>query len=168
MAALARASGGGLGAHILDKKGHKKGLMPFGMTWLPELLFGLVIGCAVAYQHGIVWLLPAAYWSYFMMERGHGTVYQMNGWQSSDPNRKDSIEIPIRPIFKLFGWSIYHPSYSWACMGLKGFMIGLPLFPFGALLAVLWPLSYAVKNSIWGEYLSGAFTGLCLVLYLCL
>lgn len=165
MAALARASGGGLGAHVLDS--HKDGgKSPFNLTWLPEALFGLCIGLVCGYEYGWIWTLPAAAWSYIFMQSGHGTFYNMKGWQSSNPDRIQKLEYIIRPIFRLFNWSIYTPRYSWFCMGLKGFLIGLPLMPFGALLAVLWPASYALKGSELGEWLSGASVGLCIVLLL--
>lgn len=155
MAFLARASGGGVGAHHLDR---------FKATWLPEAIFALCIGLAAGHEFGWWWTLTAI-WSYLAMQAGHGTFYQMNGWESSNPDRIQKIEYIIRPVFKLFNWSIYRPSYSWACMGLKGLAIGLPLFPYGLLLAVLWPLAYT-RGTVSGEYLSGAFTGLCLVLWL--
>lgn len=167
MSALARASGGGLGAHILDAR-KDGGKSPFNLTWLPEALFGLCIGLATGYEYGWLWTLPAFAWSYIFMQSGHGTFYNMQGWQSSNPDRKQTLEYVVRPVFNLFGWSIYTPRYSWACMGLKGAMIGLPLFPFGLLLAFLWPLAYAIKDSELGEWLSGAFTGLCIVLFLAL
>lgn len=165
---LARQSGGGLGAHILGKREEgKKGIMPVSLTWLPEFLLGATVG-AVLYMQGLAWHLAiaAALWVYFWMERGHGTVYKMRGWESKDPNRKDGVEILMRPVFNLLGWSIYTQRYSWACMGFKGFMMGLPLFPFGLLLAFLWPASYAFKkgDTRLGEYLSGASLGLCAVL----
>lgn len=165
MALLARASGGGVGAHILDSR-KDGGVMPFNLTWIPESLFAFTIGVVSSSHFGYGWLPFAVIFAYLAMQSGHGTFYNMRGWESANPDRKQSIEYVVRPIFNMFGWSIYKPAYSWACMGLKGMAIGLVLFPFGLLLAFLWPASYAIKGPVWGEYLSGAFTGLCLVLYL--
>lgn len=150
MAFLARLSGGGSFASKIP-------------SWIPEAVFAGLIGLAAAICWGW-WFAFTAIWSYFWMQAGHGTVYNMKGWASRDPNRIQTIEKIIRPLFLKLGGDIRTPLYSWLCMGFKGLMIGLPLFPFGLLLAVLWPASYAVKDTVWGEWLSGAATGVCMCL----
>lgn len=156
MAALARASGGGIGAHHLSR---------YNLTWLPEAVFASIIGIVAAMEHGYLHGIVSALAAYIFFQAGHGTVYGMKGWQSSNPNRIQTLERPIRPIFNLFGWSIYTPAYSWAVMGFKGLLIGLPIFPFGLPLSFLWPASYLAGHEK-GEWLSGASVGLCLVVFL--
>lgn len=151
MAAIARASGMG----VIYK-------VP---SWVPEALFGIIIGLASSYHFGY-WGYLGAVWSYIWMQSGHGAFYNMKGWQSSDSDRMQTIEKIVRPLFLKFGGNIHTPLYSWLCMGFKGLMIGLPLFPFGLFLALFWPASYAIRDHVWGEWLSGAFTGICIVLFL--
>ena len=155
-AALSRASGGGIGAHILDKKGEKRGRMPFNMTWLPEAILAILAGAVWGIVNAtVLWAIPVAAYIYIIWQSGHGTVYNMKGWDSKDPTRIQTIEWPIRIIFNLFRWNIRTPAYSWAVMGFKGFLIGLPFFPFGVPLAILWPASYAYRDTKAGEWLSG-------------
>lgn len=175
MAYLARSAGGG----------------QFGRSvWspLPEMLFGLVIGAAVWLNAGHWYCgAAAALWSYFNMEAGHGNFYAMKGSQGTRIQKLELFKFPqwtrgqfvwvqstrwgFRPLYeKLFG-DITHPGYSWFMMGVKGTLIGLPLFPFGLLLAVLWPASYylgfrIIKRDPAPEWYSGGSAGLCVALYL--
>lgn len=164
LAALSRMAGGGLGAWIFDKK-EKGGLTPFNLTWVPEAVFSIIAAVSFYHDSHLIIQSIAALWIYVAIQLGHGTIYNMKGWQSSNPNRIQTIEYPVRPVFRIFKWSIYTPGYSWACMGFKGFLIGLPLFPLGLLLIVLWPLSYAIRGPVLGEWLSGAALGVCLLLW---
>lgn len=178
MALLARMGGGGW-------------IAPKLWSRLPELIFAIPFGAssyflaALIYDtfgfalpdwlptglHNFIWAnqgwIPAIVgilgWqmSYWAMEMGHGTVYRMQGWDSKDPNRVQSIERLVRLVYK---GDIRKPLYSWLCMGFKGFAIGLAAFPFGLLLSLLWPfayyLGYKIGNTEASEKISGAFAGL--------
>ena len=80
--------------------------------------------------------------------------------------RTQTLDKIVIPICRLFGWEVQGTEYSWVFMGLKGFLIGLLLFPYGLILAVLWPLSYYIGLRLvppqWGlhEWLSGAGVGM--------
>jgi hypothetical protein len=162
---MARASGGGLFAPWLKNK-----LGSFGGR-LPEIMFSMPFGYCLYMSSGLwhVGVLGAIF-SFLAMETGHGTVYGMNGYHSSQEGRIQTIEKIIRPIYLKFGGDIYSPLYSWICMGFKGLLIGLAAFPFGLLLAILWPFSYWVGkvegNTEISEWVSGMMAGL--VIYLTL
>lgn len=155
---LARMSGGGFGASKF-------------WSHLPELTFASVIAYyAAVYSHTDWFFVPAVLWSFFAMETGHGTFYAMDGY-GADGKRKQHLEIVFRPLYLLFKGDIYKPLYSWYMMGIKGFLIALPLGPIAALLnAFLWPFSYWLgfkieNNPEEAELLSGLFLGsiiLCL------
>lgn len=155
---LARQSGGGIGARHLDK---------INATWLPELIFAAVLAY---FAPSLYWFIPALVWSYIWMQSGHGTFYNMLGYNSpNDPDRIQTIEKIVRPVYNLFSGNIGHPAYSWVCMGFKGAMIAVPLgFTAVAVNAILWPLAYYIGNRIAGrneiaECLSGAFLGLIII-----
>lgn len=152
MSILARMSGGGLGA---DK------------IWgrLPELLFALVFSLASFKLYGVWWVSVLFFIeSYFAMEMGHGTFYEMKGYVYSEVNgkpRKQLIEYFVRPFY--FG-NIEDPLYSWVCMAVKGFLIALPLGLLSPINAIMWPLSYwigvkIIKNIEYGEWFSGGLSG---------
>lgn len=159
MAFLARASGGGLFADRVWSR-------------LPELLFSLPFGYAAYATTGRWWMGMIGWlWSFVAMELGHGTVYGMSGYRSGVAGRIQTIERLVRPIYTRLGGSIYHPLYSWLCMGLKGLLIGLPLGIFAPLIAVLWPAAYWVGHRVENqpevaEWLSGMFAGLVVFLAL--
>lgn len=156
---MARASGGGLFANKVWSR-------------LPEIIFAVPFGYCAYHTSGLWYVgLIGFITSYFAMEMGHGTIYGMTGWRSDDPDRIQTIEKIVRPIYIKLGGNIYNPLYSWVCMGLKGLLIGLAAFPFGLLLAALWPFSYWIghrveKNPAVAEWVSGMMAGL--VIYLTL
>lgn len=164
MALMARLSGGGLFADRVWSR-------------LPELLFTLPFG-VVAHHLTDSYTLSSLAWfcSYFAMEMGHGTFYKMKGYDDHnrpDPNvpRIQTLERIFRPVYNLTGWSIHSPKYSWFMMAIKGLLIGLPAFPYGLTLTVLWPLAYYAgkhdgQDTKTGEWLSGVFAGL--VIYMSL
>lgn len=140
--------------------------LPKKFSWIPEAIMGLIIAGAVSLHYGNWWIFaPVSVFSFFMINLGHGTIYKMTGWQSSDPNRKQTLEYVVRLFYK----DIHTPLYSWLCMGFKGFLIGLPLFPLGLSLSILWPVAYYLGNvklghNKWAEAISGVFLGICLAL----
>lgn len=150
---------------------HGSGVMPGMGTFLLKTLFGLPFGlCAYLLTGSLVvgligWAVSATAYAV-----GHGTVYAMRGYDSpSAPDRIEVLERIVRPVWAALGLDIARPAYSWAVMGLKGLLIGLPTGPGALALAVLWPASYwigrraeANLNEV-AEYLSGCAAG-CVVL----
>lgn len=150
---------------------HGGGLWPDFPKLPLKILFGAPFGAATYLLTGspaaglIGWVVSASAYAL-----GHGTVYAMRGYDSpSDPTRIERLELIVRPIWVMAGWNIHSPAYSWACMGLKGALIGAATGPGALALAVLWPASYWVGrraeadiNEV-AEYLSGCAAG-CVVL----
>lgn len=160
MAITARQSGGGLYADKLPK-------------FLPELFFAAGFGYAAFQYGGWIAALLATAWSYLWMQTGHGTFYMMRGYHDHnrpDPDkpRKQTLEYVVEPVFNWLGVSKLHPSYSWACMGLKGFLIGLPVG--GLPLAIMWPCAYwagaKLKNHALSELLAGAVAGVAIYIFM--
>ena len=171
--------------------------MPVNLSMLPEMVFGLLMAiptwgmglelldyfnlltpdwyCKLGAN--VVFYLMAAAWSYLWMETGHGIAYRM-GWDpdSAKGTRKQRLSIVIDPICKLFNIELGGALYCWLFMGLKGLLIGLPCYPYGLWLALLWPFSYYVGHVLRGlegenpsateigEYLTGMFSAFVLTL----
>lgn len=194
MTAMSRLSGGGLGAHLLNKKGavdesgkDKGGIMPVDLSRLPEVLFGAGFGATILLI-STNWYVAAAatVWAFAWMETGHGTAYTMGRNpalatridQKTGKPRKQTLSIVIDLLCDIFRQPLGGAFYSWTFMGLKGLLIGLAAFPFGIGLAILWPLAYEIgwrssenfrrKTNLCeteiGEYISGFFAGLVLFL----
>lgn len=169
MSVLARASGGGIVP------------LPAVLSRLPELLFagGISVG-VYALHHSLLLSLLALLWSYIWMETGHGTAFHMaRNPTSAQGDRKQTLSRVIDPLCRAVGAPLGGVFYCWTFMGLKGLLIGLPLFPFGLPLVVLWPLAYELgirleeanvtsERGMAGEWWAGAFTGLLLGLSLIL
>lgn len=160
MAIASRMSGGGLGASKVWSR-------------LPELLLSLPLGyCAYAttdkWYLGVIGFIV----SFFAMELGHGTAYKMTGYDDFGKGRMQTLDKVLQPFYVNLGGNLKSPLYSWLFMGIKGLLIGLAAFPFGLLLAILWPLSYWLGqvveelNEPVAGYLSGMFAGLLIVLSL--
>ncbi|MEA4836864.1 MAG: hypothetical protein VB101_01075 [Rhodospirillaceae bacterium] len=146
---------------------HGGGLWPDFPKLPLKILFGAPFGAAAYLLTGspvvglIGWAVTATAYAV-----GHGTVYGMRGYDSPrDPNRIERLELIIRPIWQAVGWDISRPAYSWAVMGVKGLLIGLPTGPGALALAVLWPASYwigrrveADRNEV-AEWVSGCAAG---------
>lgn len=152
MAAIGRMCGGGLGAEKLRKKGSPEGgVMPYNLSWIPEVLFGLGLGLPVTMvlkQHEL-WLFMAALvgagcsaWSYGWMETGHRNAYSFL-FKNFNPWKPHTLDPVVQKICRQLGVKVWSKQYCWVFMGVKGFLIGLPIFPFGLLLTVIWPAWYA-------------------------
>lgn len=148
---------------------------------VPEIIFGLIIGCVSGYLNswGWYWWILASVWSFVAMETGHGTFYKMIGYD--DHNRPDdepdkprvqTLEKIFRPLFLLFKGDINNPSYSWFMMSIKGGLIAFPLGALPVILnAILWPTAYWIghrklNSPKYAEWISGAFIGLILGIYI--
>lgn len=170
MAAMARASGGGLNVTKL----------PIWCNRVPELLFALPFGYAAFVASGSVWCGLACWlWSFIAMELGHGNAYHMGAKQHDFPDRRQTLDYLVWPLCHAIEWAAHLAGkkleiaprsaiYCWVFMGLKGLLIGLPAYPFGIALAVLWPLAYWIsfvilkKDSAPAEWISGASAGILL------
>lgn len=114
------------------------------------------------------------------METGHGTAYTMGRLPATaQSGRKQTLSWVVDPLCKAVGAPLGGSFYCWLFMGLKGLLIGLPLFPLGLVLAVLWPLAYEIgwfatersgkirskmgATEI-GEWITGGFTGLIIAI----
>lgn len=93
----------------------------------------------------------------FAFSTGHGRFFAMQGADLTDPNPE--------VLEKLFGWlywgDIAKPAYSWFMMGIKGFLIGAAVLPFGIVLAGALPTLYSwsfktYKDSKPAEWFSGS------------
>lgn len=155
---LSRLAGGGFFAPKLKEK--------LNFDGAPEIAFGFALNLPwLLSGHWLVYIL-ASLWSYAWMETGHGTVMTMGKDPSAaQSGRKVFLSRVVDPICAKFGFKLGGWQYCWMLFGLKGFLIGLPLAPWGLMLAVLWPLSYFIANRVFSkneiaEYLTGAFAGL--------
>lgn len=165
MAVAARMAGGGLNAHLLNKKGATDedgnglgGVAPVNLTWVPEILFALpfgVFGFAVA-DGALAFLLaiPAVVWSYAWIQTGHGVVLPWGKpMRLIDMQRKQTLSPVVDWLAaklkmqtkvgyiedKTYGYSV---AYCRLFMAVKGLLIGLPVG--GIPLAILWPLAYEI------------------------
>lgn len=190
--AVSRAAGGGLYASRVPSP-------------VPEILFGIPFGyaCALLHPAGItlpaidLWLFTApaihispaiigvttAIWSYLAMEQGHGNAMHDGVAQFDFADRRQGLDVIVRPLcaalhiltFKRVDFS---PRSMWYCrvfMGIKGALIAAPLGPWSAMLAVLWPMAYAVcfqnqiaiipqqRNSAFAEWFAGMFAGMTIL-----
>jgi hypothetical protein len=147
----------------------------FGQKQRWGMLFALPFGYASYVLYDTWWIALIGYViSWMAYETGHGTFYKMVGYQDHnrpDPDkpRKQKLEYVVEPIFKLFAISKEQSAYSWACMGLKGLLIGLPLGWYAPFLAILWPSAYWLgrryeKSGAVSEYLSGMAAGTVILL----
>jgi hypothetical protein len=182
----ARLSGGGFFAPILNKKGEidpntgkdKGGKSPFNLTWLPEVTFAAMFAVGNYVVFEIWWLaLLSLVWSYLWMQTGHGTAYHMGFYPEEalkiDPKtgkrRVQTLSPVIDPLCKAIGAPLGGPVYCWLFMGLKGFLIALPVLPAALMNLVFWPLSYWIGwarfNNVKGEVetISGTLAGAAVV-----
>jgi hypothetical protein len=165
-AITARMSGGGLGAHVLDR---------FKATWLPEVFFALPFGFALSQVVG-PWGWLAAVWSYLWMQTGHGVVLPWGkALQYTDKDRAQTLSpfvdwlsdrLKIQKV-QSDGYS-KTLNYCRLFMAVKGFLIGLPVG--GISLAVFWPLAYEIghrlDNAALKEWLAGTGAALAVILFL--
>lgn len=112
MAVLSMASGGSLpGSHLLGKKGDSKaGIMPINLTWLPEMLFALVIGfCGMQCLENLgfefsfiigffVWAALTG-WAYIWMQTGHAAILP---WDKADKRETKSRDNTLSPFVRGF------------------------------------------------------------------
>lgn len=137
----------------------------------PALRWFSIIAFTLAFAYGAHALYgwyatPLAIVTAMGLNTGHGRFFAMRGANLNDPN-PEWIETAI--VQRFYRGDVTKPIYSWLCMGTKGLMIGLPVFPFGIALGLLWPAAYVVsfryvQSSLLAEYLTGYFAGVILCL----
>lgn len=170
MAWLARMSGGGAGSVWLVYHAGTK----LGAFWaqqaarLPEILFGLCFGVANYLIFGdIAWAALAWGWSFIWMETGHGNYYHDGMLPTQYPDTPGTLErySGLHWLLPRIGYPSRGKVYCRALMGLKWFLIGLPILSAAPMLAVLGPLAYAISFRVFrvdsepAEWLSGFFAG---------
>lgn len=179
MAVLASLSGGSFPFsqllhgrdEVYDDGSSKGGLMPFNMTWLPELLFAVVIGFSSVrgfenlgvdmsfLRFFAVWAGTMA-WAFLWMQTGHAAILP---WDKVDTRPEMSRDNTLTPFVRWLcdllkiewfrykpgldggnDYPVYTEAYVWTFAGVKGFLIGLPVG--GVLLAGLWPFGYEIGS----------------------
>ncbi len=143
---------------------------PTGWPTYGRLASKVITGILFAAGNYIIWqnLTLAIIFgalSVLALSTGHGRFFGMKGANIADPN-PEWVEKNIAAY--VYKGDITKPLYSWICMGIKGLGIGLAIAPYGLLLAIAWPLSYAMSIKYFNdtapaEYISFAFAGLALV-----
>lgn len=149
MAITARMSGGGLGAKYLNKKGDQSGVMPFDLTFFPEVMFAA--GFAAAVGQFSVWAsFIVLAWCYIWMQTGHGIVLPWGEkLPEHDRNRTQTLSPVVDFLADILGIQKTQAdgysrtlNYCRLFMAVKGFLIGLPVG--GFITALGWPLAYEI------------------------
>jgi hypothetical protein len=139
--------------------------LPKWATWFPEALFALGFVYALYPVIGY-WSVLAGIWSYIWMQSATAP-----GLHWGDGNYNPERTSTLKPLADwIAGLFKIHPStkqYCWIYMGLKGFLIGLPVG--GIVTAFLWPLGYEIghragKHAV-SEMLAGAGAGIAIVIF---
>lgn len=146
------------------------GGVPKAISWLPKILWGLAIALAVAYHtDSALFFLIAWVWAWFSVKAGHGNAYHDGTERDTFPDRFQApIDYVVRPVCKLLKWEVRGTAYCRLFMATKGLMIGLPMLPYGLLLAPAWAASYWIsfrvlkRGSMPAEWISGAAAGLAI------
>lgn len=146
------------------------GKVPKEIGGLPELLFGLVFGAASFYVTGDMAIAFLAWvWCWVWVNVGHGNAYHDGTEKDIFPDRFQApLDYVVRPVCKLLKWEVRGTAYCRLFMATKGLMIGLPMFPYGLLLAPAWAASYWIsfrvlkRGSMPAEWISGAAAGLAI------
>lgn len=193
MAILSMASGASLpGSNLLNKKGElsnegkdKGGIMPFNLTFLPELLFGMIIGwCGVQVVQNLTpmdittidwtlnlyfltitapvanWLFIAfSAWAYIWMQTGHAAILP---WDKADKRTTRSRDNTLTPVVhflcRITGITyISGGKYTEAYVWAFAAVKGFLIgLPVGGLpLAGFWPLGYEIGSHA-KNHLAGA------------
>jgi hypothetical protein len=147
------------------------------LTWLPEVMFALPFGyCAwllcqgwfnleLWYSVGVS--LFAVAWSYIWMQTGHANALPW-GDGGHNPKRSNTLSPLVKLLAMIFGIKFYSRNYARLFMAVKGFLIGLPIG--GIPMIIAWPLGYEIGNKVKlhvvSEFLSGAFAGVSVLVFL--
>lgn len=142
--------------------GHKL----FGkLNFMPELLFALCIGCSLYPVIGLFAVIAVA-WSYIWKNTGHANALPW-GDGGHNPERRNTLSPMVHWICNKLGIELYSRGFAWVFMGVKGFLISLPV---GGLGIIGYPLGYEIgkrlNNHLYSELLSGFFIGLNVLLFI--
>lgn len=136
---------------LLCAAGRMHGIGNSVLRFLSLIIVTLAFGIAAAILWGSSWLILLGVLSASCFALGHGNFYMMRGAQDgvgSPPSTPEDIEIYGGRWLWLrltYGAPIQQPAYSWAMMGLKWLLIGLPLGPYALFLAAFAPMAYALS-----------------------
>lgn len=98
--------------------------------------------------HIPAWILSLA-WTFGWMQTGHGTAFGMgSNPDEAKGTRKEDLSFVIDHLCGLFRQPLGEAFYCWTFMGLKGFLIHLPLGWYALPAAVMWPGAYWIGNNI--------------------
>lgn len=146
--------------------------MPKWFNRVPELLFAMYFGYAAFLRTG-QWqdFLIGTLITFVAMEMGHGNFYHDGMLETQYPDRPSSLETytGLHWLLPKLGYPVRSKWYCRILMALKGFLIGLPAFPFGLTLIVLWPNAYRIgfryllKDSAPAEWISGIYAMLVMI-----
>lgn len=150
--------------------------LPSDMTWLPEFMLALLVGCGIAPVAvavvGPLWAAPivvaGASWFYIWMQTGHANALPW-GRPGFNPNRKNTLTPVVHKLCSWLNIELYSVNYARLFMSVKGFLMGLPLG--GLPLAVLFPLGYELGHRYDAdrhdlkELAAGAGIGIALLLF---
>jgi len=174
-------------AHKLNKRGATDdkgndlgGVMPFSLTWAPEVLFALPFAIAPAWAaHAlfdtvVIWqgviAVVAGNISYWSMQNGHGVVLPW-GKPVLDPDEYEKTRVRTQGLTPVVNWfarrldvpidgpdGLRSVQYCRLFMAVKGFTIGFPVGGFP--LAILWPTSYEIGERVEKHAVSEGLSGL--------
>lgn len=173
MAVTSSLAGGSFpGSKLLNKKGalddqgnDKGGIMPFSLTWLPEVLFALGFVYALWPAIGL-WALLDGLWSYGWMQSGTGPALQWGKDPEDGMARPRTLSPVVNWISDRLGFKRGDVNYCRAWMAIKGLLITLPV---GGLGLILWPLGYEIGERLgsntYRELLSGAGAGVAILTF---
>lgn len=132
---LARLSGNGFGSR-------------WGVSWLPEALFALVIGLVCGTVFGPVAGALGSVWSYAFMQSGTWPILPWDKEGVRDPNRSATLRPVSDWIADKLDVEFDSEAYAWIYAALKGFLITLPI---GGLGLIFWPLGYELGSHVKGR-----------------
>lgn len=144
-----------------------------GSRILSNVCMGVGILVAGVTLHGWILGVIGATIALLAFATGHGNFYAMQGARDGqlngdgEPSEPEKIErLGVRWIWqRVFRKSIFVPSYSYWCMGVKWTALGLILMPYGALIGVIAPIAYALSfrktnDSLLAEYVTTIYVAI--------
>ena len=134
------------------------------LKFMPEVLFTLPFAY-VLYPLVGWWSLIALPWVYMWKQTGHANALPW-GDGGHNVNRTNTLSPLVKWICRKLGIEYYSRGFAWVFMGVKGFLISLPV---GGLGILGYPLGYELGKRtgkhLYSELLSGAFIGVNIVLF---
>lgn len=144
---------------------HGIGGIPGGSI-LSKLIIATAFGLGSVILSGCPFAFLLGVFSAWGISLGHGNFYHMDGARDGmGGSTPESIEKWVRPLFVNFHSDIYKPAYSWACMGAKWLLVGLPLLWLAPVVVLFACAAYTVSfrftsDSPLAEWLTTIFPGM--------